>query len=43
MFYKDYCEKDPEVFIKNAKEVFEMTLNPLKDDKTFILDVTERI
>ena len=41
-FYKEECEKEPKEFLENTKEIFEQTLDSLKDD-TFILDVSERI
>lgn len=31
------------MYYENAKEVFTLTLDPMKDDNSYILDLTERI
>jgi hypothetical protein len=41
-FYKEDCEKNPKEFLEKTKEIFDQTLDSLKED-TFILDVSERI
>ena len=47
-YYKDFMDKGTDSatckrYLENTKEIFELTLDCMKDDSVYILDLTERI
>ncbi len=42
-FYKQFCDKTHEIYYEHAKELFSITLDSMRDEEVYIIDMTERI